>query len=219
MVNGMRLEVTTCLGLQTFLSLRIAFSTLFLCHAAFQDVKHRELEASAWVPIILLGVSTLIIELTVSSKLETILPRLMVMLVTLTLMFLLGLYELGDTLLLIGIGLTHISITQPLLQGCLLQLPFPEFSLTVLLNAELFSLIMIALNLIHNLYSGALTEGGEKPFHEKIIRLLFFKAVKPIVETGQSIKFVKQTVPMVLFILIGYVATLLFGSLIPIASN
>jgi hypothetical protein len=213
----MRLETTVFsnIGLQAFSSLRIIFSTLLLCHAAIQDIKHRELEASAWVPVILFGVSTLIIELAVSSSLETILSRLVLMLATLSLLFLLGLYELGDALILAGIGLTHISTTRPLVQGRLLQMPFPEFSLTVLLNAELFSLTTIVLNLVHNLHSGALAEVRKKIFHGKIIHLLLLKAVKPSVETGRRIVFVKQTVPMVLFILLGYVATLLFGSLIP----
>ncbi|MEM2088633.1 MAG: hypothetical protein QXF52_08220 [Thermoproteota archaeon] len=216
----MRLEAAACLdlGLQTFSSLRIVFFALLLCNAAIQDVKNRELEASAWVPIILIGVSTLIVEL-VFSRLETILPRLALILATLSLLFLLGLYELGDALILVGIGLTHISTTKPLIKGCLLQLPFPEFSLTVLLNAELFSLIIIVLNLVHNLYSGALADVREKVLREKVLHLLFLKAVKPGVETGQSIKFVKQTVPMVLFIFLGYAATLLFGSLIPLPYN
>jgi|YelNatPaOPRAMG01_1025707.scaffolds.fasta_scaffold32532_2 hypothetical protein len=214
----MRLEATVFSnpGLQAFSSLRIFFSALLLCHAAIQDIKRRELEASAWVPIILLGVSTLIVELAVFSQLETILPKLALTLATLSLLFLLGLYELGDALMLIGIGLTHISTTRPLVQGCLLQLPFPDFSLTVLLNAELFSLTIIVLNLVHNLNSGALAEVRKKFLREKLIHLLLLKAVKPDVETGRRIVFVKQTVPMVLFILLGYVATLLFGSLIPL---
>ncbi|MEM2940163.1 MAG: hypothetical protein QW304_01210 [Thermoproteota archaeon] len=216
----MRLEAAACFdpGLQAFSILRTVFSALLLCHAAVQDVKNRELESSAWAPIILIGVSTLIMEL-VSSRLETILPRLALILSTLSLLFLLGLYELGDALILIGIGLTHISTTRPLAQGCLLQLPFPEFSLTVLLNAELFSLTIIVLNLVHNLYSGALAEVREKILREKILHLLFLKAVKPDVETGRRIMFVKQTVPMALFIFLGYVATLLFGSLIPLPYN
>lgn len=217
----MRLYATACFdpGLQAFSSLRIVFSALLLCHAAVQDVKHRELDASAWVPIILLGVSTLIMELTVFSQPETILPRLALILSTLSLLFLLGLYELGDALILVGIGLTHVSTTKPLVQGCLLRLPFPEFSLTVLLNAELFSLTIIVLNLAHNLYSGALAESRNNILREKIFNLLFSKAVKPGVETGQGIIFVKQTVPMALFIFLGYAATLLFGSLIPLPYN
>ncbi|MGC8831620.1 MAG: hypothetical protein ACP5PQ_03470 [Thermoproteota archaeon] len=212
----MRLEASACfdLGLQAFSSLRIVFSALLLCNAAFQDVKNRELEASAWVPIILIGISTLIVEL-VFSRLETILPKLALILSTLSLFFLLGLYELGDALILVGIGLTHISTTQPLAQGRLLQLPFPEFSLTVLLNAELFSLAIIVLNLVHNLHSGALAEVRGKVLREKVLHLFFLKAVKPGVETGRRIMFVKQTVPMALFIFLGYAATLLFGSLVP----
>lgn len=222
----MRLEAAACFNwdLQAFSDLRIIFSTLLLCHAAVQDLKHKELEASAWIPIVLLGVSTLIFEITVFSQLETVLPRLALMLTILSLMFLLGLYELGDAIILVGIGLTHISTTRPLVQGCLLQLPFPEFSLTVLLNAELFSLTTIVSNLVHNLGSGALAEVKKKLFHKRLVYMLLLKAVKRGVETGREeyvtedskrMMFVKQTVPMVLFILLGYVATLLFGSLIP----
>ena len=208
-------------GLQAFSGLKTLLSLLILCHAAFQDLEERELGASAWLPILLLGALTLILE-PAQLLLETALSIIHTLSV-LSILFLLGLYGLGDALILAGICLTHVSTTRPLLQGCLVKLLYPDFSLTVLLNSEILSLTMIASNLAHNLRSGAWDSmPKEEPFKKRVVKMLLLRAVKQCVEAqgeacnAQKKFFAKQTVPMVVFILPGYVATLLFGSLIPL---
>jgi hypothetical protein len=208
-------------GLQAFSSFKTPLSILILCHAAFQDLKKRELGASAWVPILLLGVLTLILEPASTTLLEKALSLVQTLSVLSTL-FLLGLYGLGDALILAGICLTHVSTTRPL-QGCLIRLLYPDFSLTVLLNAEILSLTTVASNLVHNLRSGAWDSlSREEPFKRRVARMLLLRAVRQSVEApeeaynGRKMFFAKQTVPMVVFILPGYVATLLLGSLIPL---
>ncbi|MEM3646873.1 MAG: prepilin peptidase [Thermofilum sp.] len=211
-------------GLQAFLSVKTLVSTILLCHAAFQDLEGRRVEASAWFPLILLGVLTLMLELTFS-PLESLLERVVSSISLLSLFLLLGLYGLGDALILAGLGLAHVSTTRPLLQGSLLQLPLPEFSLTVLLNAEILSSAMMVSNIAHNLRSGAWrTVLKGESFRKRLSYMLLFRAVGRRVavapescsdNAGGRMVFVKQTVPMVLFILLGYVATLFFGSIIP----
>lgn len=211
-------------SLQAFLSVKTLVSMLLLCHAASQDLEGREVEASAWVPVILLGVLTLMLELKVS-PLETLLARAVSTIGVLSLFLLLGLYGLGDALILAGLGLTHVSTTRPLFQGSLLQLPLPEFSLTVLLNAEILSSATMVSNIVHNVRSGAWSTvlKGE-PFQRRLAYALLRRAVEHGVDAGpgeyseKRIVFVKQSVPMVLFIFFAYVATLLFGSLIPLPS-
>ncbi len=212
--------------LQAFSSLKTLVSIFLLCHAAAQDFENRELEASAWVPVILLGALTLILELTVS-PFETILAKVFLNIILLSLFFLLGLYGLGDALILAGVSFTHVSTTRPLLQGRLLQLSFPEFGITVLLNAELLSSATMVLNMVRNLRSGAWSTvlKGE-PFHRRLAYMLLLRAVEQRIGAGlegcsadgseNRMVFVKQTIPMALFIFFGYVVTLLFGSLIPL---
>jgi hypothetical protein len=183
-------------------------------------LEKRELVASSWLPILLLGALTLILE-PASTILERA-PSLIQTLSVLITLFLLGLYGLGDALILAGICLTHVSTTRPLLQGCLLRLLYPDFSLTVLLNSEILSLMMILSNFVHNLRAGAWGNLKEESFKKRVMKMLLLRAVRQGVEDlgkvydGQKTFFVKKTVPMVVFILPGYVATLFLGSLIPL---
>ncbi|MBO3833258.1 MAG: hypothetical protein FGF51_07785, partial [Candidatus Brockarchaeota archaeon] len=121
--------------------------------------------------------------------------------------------------------LTHVSTTMPLLHGGLLRVFYPDFSLTVLLNAEILSSTIVASNLVHNLRSGAWGSYPSEPFKKRIIRMLLLRAVGngesslkelDIGSAGSGIVFVKKTVPLAFFILPGYLATLLFGSLLPL---
>jgi hypothetical protein len=210
--------------LQAFACFKTVLEMLLLCPAVFQDLENRELDASAWLPILLLGVSALTLELASNMLLETVLKTVQT-LSLLGLLLLLGLYGPGDALILVGICLTHVSTTSPLLQGSLLRFSNPDFSLTVLLNAEILSSATVASNLFHNLRSGAWSSSqpGE-PFRRRVSRMLLLRAVgeeessrKKLAQSTLSRKvFVKKTVPLTFFILISYGVTLLFGSLVPL---
>lgn len=201
------------------------FEIILLCHAAFQDLKKRELDASAWLPILLLGLSAFILQLASNMLLENFFKLVQTMSL-LGLLLLLGLYGPGDALILVSICLTHVSTTRPLLQGGLLRVFHPDFSLTVLLNAEILSSTIVASNLFHNIRSGAWGSFPGEPFKRRIVRMLLLRAVRNRGEpsqkgldtggAGSRIVFVKKTVPLAFFILIGYVVTLLFGSLLPL---
>ncbi|MEM3390251.1 MAG: hypothetical protein QW491_12710 [Thermoproteota archaeon] len=201
------------------------FEIILLCQAAFQDLKKRELDASAWLPILLLGLSAFILQLASNMLLETFFKLVQTMSLLGLLLFI-GLYGPGDALILVSICLTHVSTTRPLLHGGLLRFFHPDFSLTVLLNAEILSSTSVASNLFHNLRSGAWSSSPSEPFKKRFTSMLLFRAVRKGDESSPNgldiggaagrIVFVKKTVPLAFFILIGYVVTLLFGSLLPL---
>lgn len=209
---------------QSFSFFKTFLTVVLLCRAALQDLEEREVDASAWLPILLLGLSALALELASNMLLETFF-KLFQAIGLMGLLLLLRLYGPGDALILVGICLTHVSTTRPLIQGRFLQLFYPDFSLTVLLNAEVLSLATIASNLFRNLCSGAWRTMSKEPLRKRIASMLL-NTVSRRVEAplggcasgsdGCRIVFAKQTVPMMLFILLSYVATLLFGSLIPL---
>lgn len=207
--------------IQDFLGLKALFIVPMLCYAAYQDLENRELDASTWASMLILGISMITLEFT-----PTMLPQMFLKLTQsialLTMFLLLGLYELGDALILIGICLAHVSTSRPLLGGHFLKPYFPDFSLTVLLNSEIFSLTTMLSNLIHNLRSGAWnTLAVDEPFQKKVFCMLFLRTVGQGLDarkghaTNHS-TFVKRTIPVVLFILPGYVVALIFGSLLPL---
>ncbi|MBO3755209.1 MAG: hypothetical protein FGF53_10120 [Candidatus Brockarchaeota archaeon] len=217
------MDLSQCL--QAFSCFKTLFPVILLSQAALQDLEKRELDVSAWLPILLLGVSALALELASSVLLETFF-KLVQTLSLLGLLLLLRLYGPGDALIMVGVCLTHVSTARPLLQGCFLKLFYPDFSLTVLLNAELLSLTTIALNLLRNLHSGGCRNLPKaEPF-----RKMFVCALLKTVSRGEAseecaagsggcgVVSVKQTVPMALFILLSYVVTLLFGSLLPLSA-
>jgi hypothetical protein len=211
---------------QAFSCFKTFLPVVLLCRAALQDLEEREVDASAWLPILLLGLSNLVLELA-SNMLQETFFKVFQAISLMGLLLLLRLYGPGDALILVGICLTHVSTTRPLLQGRFLQLFYPDFSLTVLLNAEVLSLATVASNLLRNLCSGAWrTLPKEEPLRKRIASMLLPNTVRLRVEAprggcaagsgGCRIVSAKQTVPMALFILLSYVATLLFGSLIPV---
>lgn len=209
---------------QAFACLTV-FEIIMLCHAAFQDLEKRELDASAWLPILLLGLSAFILQLASNMLFETFFKLVQTMSL-LGLLLLLGLYGPGDALILAGVCLTNVSTTRPLLQGGLLRVFHPDFSLTVLLNAEILSSATVASNLFHNLRSGAWGPYPGEPFKKRIVHMLLLRAVRNGGESSPrgldagsaegGIVFVKKTVPLAFFILPSYVVTLLFGSLLPL---
>ncbi|MGB9718689.1 MAG: prepilin peptidase [Thermoproteota archaeon] len=205
---------------QAFSFFKTFLPVVLLCPAALQDLEKREVDASTWLPILLLGLSTLVLELASSMLLETFF-KLFQAVSLIGLLLLLRLYGPGDALILAGICLTHVSTTRPLLQGRFLQLFYPDFSLTVLLNAEVLSFTTIASNLLRNLRSGAWrTLPKEEPLGKRVASMLLLKTVSQGEAAGSGgcrTVSAKQTVPMALFILLSYVATLLFGSLIPVS--
>lgn len=196
----------------------------FLVYASIQDLKRRELGMLAWAPIVLIGLSSLSWELIVHPT--SILPTRLILVSTVIMMpSLLGLYGFGDAFILFGLSLAHITAERPIVGGCFLLLPSPEFGPTLLLNAELLSSSTLISNLIQNLRLKVWKEltMREAPFREKVINMLLLRAMSPreprsdeFVRGYEGMTLVKQTIPMVLFILLGYFQTLLFGSLIPL---
>lgn len=218
------MDLSQCL--QAFSCFKMLFPVILLSHAALQDLEKRELDVSAWLPILLLGLSALALELASRVLLETFF-KLVQTLSLLGLLLLLRLYGPGDALILVGVCLTHVSTARPLLQGRFLKLFYPDFSLTVLLNAELLSLTPIALNLLRNLRSGAWRNLPKaEPFRERFTRTLLKTVSRGEAPSGEcstgsggcGVVSVKQTVPMALFILLSYMVTLLFGSLLPLSA-
>ncbi|MEM1558615.1 MAG: hypothetical protein QXT26_03055 [Thermoproteota archaeon] len=187
---------------------------VLLFNAAIQDFRHRELDASAWVPIIILGIFSLGFELLASLNVGGVVTRLGVTIITLSLPYFLRLYELGDAIIVIGLSLTHISTTRPFLGGGFLRTLFPDFGLTVLWNTEIIMLLIVLSKRFLDLVSENWWEifTNSKLLHARITHGITLKAVK---ENKREGSFLKQKIPLVTFILPGYAVTILFGSLIP----
>jgi len=189
---------------------------VLLLNAAVQDFKRKELGASAWLPIITLGVFSLCVELTASpNRVETI-TRLVATLTTFSTLYFLNLYEAGDAVIVIGLSLTHISTKKPLVRGCFIQTLFPDFGFTILWNTELMMLILVSLKTVSKKASEALRTCIVKNMllHIKIAHLMFSNKTNG--EDCDKPSVLKQKIPLVSLLLPGYVITILFGSIAPL---
>lgn len=188
---------------------------IFLFNAAAQDLKNRELDASAWVPMIMLGIVSLGVELAASLNIWKVIMSVVVTLATLCLPYFFKLYELGDAIMMIGLGLTHISTMRPVLGGFFLRTLFPDFGLTVLWNTELIMIVTALLKRLYDLASGG---WGKSPTSDKspYARAPYLISPRSAKEDKHAeASFLKHTIPLVSFLLPGYVVTILFGSLVP----
>lgn len=203
-------------GFEPFTIVKSLLPVALLFNAAIQDFRRRELNASAWAPIITLGIVSLGVELLASLNVGDVVTRLGITIVTLSLPYFLRLYELGDAIIVIGLSLTHISTTRPFLGGCFLRTLFPDFGLTVLWNTEIIMLLIVLSKRFFDLVSEGRGETltNSKPLHAKITHGIPPKAVR---ENKRRSSFLKQKIPLVSFILPGYVVTILFGSLTPLS--
>jgi len=183
-----------------------------LLNAAVQDFKRRELDASAWVPILVVGIVFLVVELAASSNTGGIVARLVITLTTLLLPYFLHLYKLGDAIVMIGLSLTHVSTTKPILGGFLLTALHPDFGLTVLWNTEIIMLLLTLLEAFCKASSRGLKRGAasSKATSEEASPIPLW------VGRGKIRRFFRREAPLVSFLLPGYVVTILFGSLVPL---
>ncbi|MDW8033921.1 MAG: hypothetical protein RMI79_03150 [Nitrososphaerota archaeon] len=179
-----------------------------LFKAALRDWKHRELDASTWIPMILMGIFFLGAELATSLTWNIVL-KIVITLIILLFPYFLHLYELGDAIAIISISLTHISTTKPILGGFFITTIFPDFGLTMLWNTELIMLLVASLETAYGLASSG---------RRKSLNLNAFPPYFCIVKEKDLSKasFLKREAPLVSFLLPGYVLTVLFGSIIPI---
>ena len=200
---------------EVFNHIRNFVPIVLLLNAAVQDLKHRELDASAWLPIITLGVFSLSVELTASSnRVETIM-RLVVTLTIFFTLYFLNFYGAGDAVVMTGLSLTHISTKKPMVKGCFLQTLFPDFGFTILWNTELIILMLISLKIVSKMISKAFkTHIVKNKLHVKIAQLMFSE--KTGGEDREEPSVLKQKAPLVSLLLPGYLMTILFGSIVPL---
>jgi len=190
-------------------TIRIFLPPLLLLEAAIQDFKNRELDASAWLPLVILGIVYIGVELLDSSCLMDIVAKLVVTLTTVFLPYFLNLYEIGDAVIMAGLSLTHISTTRPFLRGSFLRIFFPDFGLTILWDTEIIMLLTALSKTLCNL---ALRRPVRFLLEEKVgVGIAHSNTIKRYFEA-----FLKQNTPFVSLLLPGYVVTLLFGSIIPL---
>lgn len=201
---------------ELFNSIKNFIPLLLLIKAAVQDFKQKELDASSWLPIIILGGLSLGVELTVSPNGVEVIMRLVVTLTVFSTLYFLNLYEAGDAVMMIGLSLIHISTKRPLVGGCFLQTLFPDFGFTILWNTELLVLILISLKTAFKTFSRALKKDivNNRLFDIKTAHLMFPGKIrgKDYVEPNV----LKQKIPLVSLLLPGYVVTILFGSIAPL---
>jgi len=184
-----------------------------LFNAAIQDWKRRELNASAWAPIVIVGFFFLVLEL-VTSKAWDIVSKLTITLITLLLPYFLHLYELGDAVVIISLSIAHVSTIRPILGGFFLTTFFPDFGLTMLWNTELIMILISSLRKIYNYALGRRRRLMEEHPEDGSILSIDVEAFE---KNGvDKTHFLKKEVPLVSFLLPGYVLTIFFGSIIPL---
>ncbi|MEM3711927.1 MAG: hypothetical protein QXR97_00070 [Thermoproteota archaeon] len=201
-------------GFEAFRLLRTILPIVLLSNAALQDLRHRELNASAWFPMIIMGIVFLGVELATSPRAVGIIVRLVITLVILLLPYFLHLYELGDVIVIISLSLTHISTTEPILGGFFIIRLFPDFGLTMLWNTELIMLFLVLLKTIYELASGNWGKrkvGKHSPDSNVSLNLVVIRK-----NENSRASFFKQETPLISFLLPGYVLTILFGSIFPL---
>ncbi|MGQ9479524.1 MAG: hypothetical protein ACUVQ0_05895 [Thermoproteota archaeon] len=177
----------------------------FLTYAALQDVRSREISIFTWGPVLATGVFSGAVSILVSPL--HILPRTVVFTALTVVFSALGLLKAGDTVLLLGIGLSHVPLERPLISGMFLNIFSPGFGLTVLLNTELLSLTLIPAKIVNGLKKG----GWRKALSRIILSVRKHSAHKHDYSHAEI-----HGNPLVPFMLPGYLFTLLFGSILPV---
>lgn len=199
---------TLGINIEAFSMLKAVVPIVFLFNAAIQDWRRRELDASAWAPMVIMGFFFLGLELASPFRVWNIVLKLITTLITLLIPYFLHLYELGDAVVVISLSLVHVSTTKPILGGFFLTTPFPDFGFTMLWNTELITLLLFLLKKVYKsaLRKRLLTVGNTSSTRIEAVRE----------NKGGKALFLKQELPLVSFLLPGYVLTILFGSIIPL---